>query len=304
MERPSLLWVRARIDFDELRSGGVFLDAACDDPERPVRERPLQLQRLAGRHCHPGFHLVGRRQDHGHRLRMNGADFRVRLRRQEGVEVVGRLAFFHLPDRRPVRPDTCEAGEGTSVIERKPDVAALRPVELAVGVERHDTAVLWSQPSCPVFALRVSDVGRAAVRLHPQQFLKVDRLGCGVARILVAVVEDFARAQGLLQIVLRVQKAPPAGVRLQRHLLRIRRCGHDRGCASSTTITARTDCAAPEMPVVAASPDLSTFAAAEAWTKVVGERDHVAMSMSPPSLAVAAAEGSGMMLRRHSPALD
>ena len=37
-------------------------------------------------------------------------------------------------------------------------------------------AVLDGEPSCPVFARHVADVGRAAIRLHPEQFLEVDRL--------------------------------------------------------------------------------------------------------------------------------
>src|ERR1700692_612300 len=40
------------------------------------------------------------------------------------------VAFLDLPDGRPVGPDTGEAGEGTSLVERKPYVAALGLVEL------------------------------------------------------------------------------------------------------------------------------------------------------------------------------
>jgi hypothetical protein len=43
---------------------------------------------------------------------VDGGDFGVRLRREERVEVVSRLAFLDLPDRRPVGPDAGEAGEG------------------------------------------------------------------------------------------------------------------------------------------------------------------------------------------------
>ena len=48
-------------------------------------------------------------------------------------------------------------------------------------VERHHAAVLGAQPSRPVLALHVADVGRAAVRLHPEQFLEIDRLALGLA---------------------------------------------------------------------------------------------------------------------------
>ena len=56
---------------------------------------------------------------------MDGANFGVRLGREEREDVVGGLAFLDLPDRRPVGPDAGEAGERAGLIERKPDVAAL-----------------------------------------------------------------------------------------------------------------------------------------------------------------------------------
>ena len=68
-------------------------------------------------------------------LRWHGADLGVRLRREERVEVVDRLAFLDLPNGRPVRPDAGEAGEGTGLIEREPDVAAVGLVELAERIE-------------------------------------------------------------------------------------------------------------------------------------------------------------------------
>jgi hypothetical protein len=40
------------------------------------------------------------------------------------TEVVGGLALLDLPDRRPVGPDAGEAGEGTGLVAREPDVAA------------------------------------------------------------------------------------------------------------------------------------------------------------------------------------
>lgn len=111
---------------------------------------------------------------------MDGADLGVRLRREERVEIIGRLTFLDLPDRRPVGPDAGEAGEGPGLVEREPDVAALGLVELAERVERHHAAVFGSQPSRPVFALHVADVGRAAVRLQPQQLLEIHCLAFGL----------------------------------------------------------------------------------------------------------------------------
>jgi hypothetical protein len=86
-----------------------------DDPERPVGKRSLQLQGLVRRHRHPGLHFVRRRKDHRHRLRVDGTNLRVWLRREERGDVVGGLAFLDLPDGRPIGPDAGEAGEGTGV---------------------------------------------------------------------------------------------------------------------------------------------------------------------------------------------
>src|SRR4051812_37322298 len=99
---------------------------------------------------------------------MDGANFGVRLRREERVEVVGSLTFLDLPDRCPVGPDAGETGERAGLVEREPDVAALGLVEFAEAVERHDAAMLRTQPPRPVLAFDVADVGRAAVRLHPK----------------------------------------------------------------------------------------------------------------------------------------
>jgi len=66
---------------------------------------------------------------------VDGADLVVGIRRQECVKVIGLLAFLHLPNRRPVGPNAGEAGEGTALIEREPDVATLGLVEFAEAVE-------------------------------------------------------------------------------------------------------------------------------------------------------------------------
>jgi hypothetical protein len=65
-----------------------------------------------------------------HRLRVDGADLGVRLRREEREDVVGGLAFRDLPDGCLVGPDASEAGERAALIEREPDVAALGLVEI------------------------------------------------------------------------------------------------------------------------------------------------------------------------------
>jgi hypothetical protein len=62
---------------------------------------------------------------------VDGADFGVRLRREERKDVVGGLAFLDLPYRCPVGPDAGEAGKGAFLVEGEPDVAALGLVEFA-----------------------------------------------------------------------------------------------------------------------------------------------------------------------------
>ena len=95
---------------------------------------------------------------------MDGADFGVRFRREECVEVVGRLAFLDLPDGGPVGPDAGEAGEGTGLIERdqiSPPSALLNSLK-----ELNGTTQRLSVPShrvqCLLFTLRMLVVPRPA----------------------------------------------------------------------------------------------------------------------------------------------
>src|ERR1700704_48127 len=173
-------WSRHRPRWSRCLPGWIFLDAAGDDFERPARKRPLQLQDLVRRSRHPGLDFFRRRQNHRHRLGVDGADLGVRLRRKKSEEVVVSLAFLDLPNGGPVGPDAGEAGEGAGLIEREPDVAAFDLVELAKRVKRHHATVLDAEPASPVLAFHIADVGRPAVRLYSKQFLEVDRLALGL----------------------------------------------------------------------------------------------------------------------------
>src|ERR1700730_9559050 len=99
--------------------------------------------------------------------------------RQSLPKICRGLALLDLPDGGPIRPDAGEAGERPGVVEREPDVAALSFVELAEGVERHHATVLDAEPTRPMFALHVADVGRPAIRLHPEQLFELDGLALG-----------------------------------------------------------------------------------------------------------------------------
>ena len=58
---------------------GILLAAGLDDPESAVRKRPLQRLGLIPPGRPPDIVLLGRRQNHRHRLRVNPADFGIRL---------------------------------------------------------------------------------------------------------------------------------------------------------------------------------------------------------------------------------
>jgi len=104
--------------------GRIFLHPTGDDLERPVGKWPLQSQGIFGSGRHPGLDFVGPRQDHRHRLGVDGADLCGWLRCQEREDVVGRLTFLDLPNGRPVSPDPGKAGKGSGLVKREPDVAA------------------------------------------------------------------------------------------------------------------------------------------------------------------------------------
>jgi hypothetical protein len=64
----------------------LLVRAAGDDPQRIVRQWPLQRLRLVPWRAHPDVALFLGREDHRHRLRVDWLDDRVRRRRQEAVD--------------------------------------------------------------------------------------------------------------------------------------------------------------------------------------------------------------------------
>ena len=101
----------------------LFVGAAHDDPERIIRQRPLQGLRFIPRCAHPNVLLLVGRQDHRHRLGMDRLDHRVRCRRQEAVDQVrprdrlrlGATVAFELG------PEPAEGEQRSVLIEREPD---------------------------------------------------------------------------------------------------------------------------------------------------------------------------------------
>ena len=74
----------------------LFVGPAHDDPERVIRQWPLQRLSFVPRRAHPDVALVIGRQDDRHGLWMDRRDDRIRRRGQKAIDVVragGRLRF-------------------------------------------------------------------------------------------------------------------------------------------------------------------------------------------------------------------
>lgn len=82
----------------------VILAAGCHKLQRAVGKWPLQHLGLVPWRPEPDVMFFGCGQDDRHRLRVNAADFGVRLAGQETEDVGSDLAFFGLPDAGPIRP--------------------------------------------------------------------------------------------------------------------------------------------------------------------------------------------------------
>src|ERR1700732_1950065 len=89
----------------------IFLIPPRDNLERIVGKRPLQLERFLGWRIHPDVDLLPRRQNDGHRFRVESPDLLVRLGRQKREDVIGCLAFLRFPDGGPARPDARKEGQ-------------------------------------------------------------------------------------------------------------------------------------------------------------------------------------------------
>ncbi len=109
--------------------------------------------------------------------------------------------FLDFPHRCPACPQPGEHGERPAVIEREPDIAAMGSVELAERGERHHAAMLDPEPALPMLAGDIADIGRPAIRLHPQQLLEIDDLALGLEL-------SRPRLRGIEQRLLRGRHAP------------------------------------------------------------------------------------------------
>jgi hypothetical protein len=119
-----------------LRCRPIFLlRPAHHDRERVVRQRPLRSLRLIPRRPHPHIALLVGRQDHRHRLRMDGCYDRVRRRRQEAIDLMRPRDRLGLRAAVAVegRPDARKCERGAVLIERKPDHVLLLGLGLGFG---------------------------------------------------------------------------------------------------------------------------------------------------------------------------
>src|SRR3984893_3853856 len=89
----------------------------CDNLERIVGKRPLQLERFLGWRIHPDVSSLPRRANDGHRVRVDRPDLLVRLGRQKREDVICGFAFLHFPDGGPARPDAGKEGQWPDLVE-------------------------------------------------------------------------------------------------------------------------------------------------------------------------------------------
>src|SRR6516165_3763570 len=146
----------------------VFLLAPRNNHERIITERSLELQRLLGRRRHPEIEIGRLRENDRHCLRMNCADYLVRVGSQEGEQIVCRLTLLYLSHRRPPRPDAGEECQRSAFVERKPHRWP-RPVGqmlvLGKAGEGDETPVFDPEPSAPMRRADIANVGDARVCL-------------------------------------------------------------------------------------------------------------------------------------------
>jgi hypothetical protein len=81
----------------------------------------LQLERFLGWRIHPDVDLLPRRQNDGHRVRVDRPDLLVRLGRQKREDVICGFAFLHFPDGGPARPDAGKEGQWPGLVEGEPN---------------------------------------------------------------------------------------------------------------------------------------------------------------------------------------
>ena len=136
--------------------GLVFLvRAAGNDPDRVVRQRPLQRLGLVPWRTHPDVAFLVRHQDDRHGLRVDRLDHGVRRRGKKAVDLMraGDRFRFRPSVALELGPDTGEAGQRPIVIDREPDDVLflghgvrLRRV-FSETVERHQAAVFRFEPA-------------------------------------------------------------------------------------------------------------------------------------------------------------
>src|SRR3984893_5501796 len=100
-----------------VRSRGLpHVISPCDNLERIVGKRPLQLERFLGWRIHPVVDLLPRRQNDGHCFRVDHPDLLVRLGCQKREDVICGFAFLHFPDGGTARPDAGKDSQGLGVV--------------------------------------------------------------------------------------------------------------------------------------------------------------------------------------------
>jgi len=116
---------------------GIFPDYSAPIVRNQPEGRELMMARwgmpspvfaLKGKKSDPGVTNVRnvksphwRRQNDGHRFRVDRPDLLIRFGRQKREDIICCLAFLYFPDRRPTRPDARKEGQWPGIVEGEPN---------------------------------------------------------------------------------------------------------------------------------------------------------------------------------------
>jgi len=126
----------------------------------------LQLERFLGRRVYPDVDFLPRRQNDGHRFRMDRPDLFVQFGRRSAKMSLAVSPSF--PDGGPARPDAGEEGQRPGLVEGEPNrrAGAVRQ-HLVLGKTRprHHAAVLDSEPAWSGRASGMNRISTASTKI-------------------------------------------------------------------------------------------------------------------------------------------
>jgi hypothetical protein len=121
--------------------------------------------------------------------------FRIRLRRQEAVDVHGNFTFLCFSNGGPTRPEAGESEEGTTLVGRDGHLLAVDRVVFGERRERNKATMLRAEPSIAMRTADIADVDRGAVQLQSQHSLKPAVKFLCIQRAVVLNSDDVSSLQ-------------------------------------------------------------------------------------------------------------